>query len=136
MRKTTRVSALALCIAALSSGTSFASPLVLPSGDSHPIYFDAQNYRQSSASTLKGVFTEKHLDKVAKPSAEALAATKDAVEEVADLDQDHRGDLEQPHEPDRLGRHGARGQQHDPGHQRQDRRRPRRGREGRRLQVL
>ena len=84
MRKTTRVSALALCIAALSSGTSFASPLVLPSGDSHPIYFDAQNYRQSSASTLKGVFTEKHLDKVAKPSAEALAATKDAVEEVRD----------------------------------------------------
>lgn len=84
MRKPTKAAVLVMCIAAISSGTSFASPLVLPSGDSHPIYFDAQNYRQSDADTLKGVFTEKHLDKVAKPSKEALSATKDAVEEVRD----------------------------------------------------
>lgn len=82
MQKSKRTAVLAMCITAISAGTALASPLSLPSSDSHPIYFDAQNYRQSSAEALKGVFTEKHLDKLASPSKEALAATAEDAEDV------------------------------------------------------
>lgn len=90
MQKAGKSFAIAACLAAFAS-TSYASPVSLPSDDSHPIYFNMQDYRQADSSELAGVFTAKRLDGLVKPSKEALSATSkeaDAVREKMKLPEE------------------------------------------------